>query len=1132
MSTVNLLNRELGPDGVRRFRTKVKVIVHSHNNHDPINLTDSLVAFNTSKALKGVGSFSAVLTGARNWLNLIDPNDYINVYVDRGDGQGYIRLFFGFIDNIEESIITDDSGVPHTSYNVSCSDFQKAFEKTQIYFNPHVASRADFNGGFIGTPNIGGLGLMTRGVAINGSPPDLITNVVLLLMGFGSQFILPASYNPRLSDIIRQQRTDFIMNRLSADARHAILEQGSYAAYLENLRQRLQLSSSVATLTDPDDTTADGMQAAERARFRAAAQHELGGTSTGVDSDSSRGALERGIEAYNVLNTTLTGYPPSLIDVVDIFTFVERQAMDGYLVGAPTWERQGSVMSFLNSLSNEVVNELFFDLRLVSRDGGLTAGPEFSRDLDEVEGNAVGDGVFTGPQLVPAMIMREYPFSTINMLDASDISLRLRTTQGTEGDRETLGLITFGAIFSDQPNVPGRHIVMVPNMNPEDQNQGYPTGFSGAKHLDVAVIHDKQIVNSKLARSDNDHFNLFEFYSDAILGNDARFFMQDLLPIITPIHILRHGLRVRSLSTRFGRFSLDTVNRTQAQPTETDQPQAPEATEAPAGPAVHPVEEVWNSDHTRLTQGFVSQGNTWHYRNRVSQGTRSTAFNNSPNIAPPGEHIWRFHNGIDISAPRGTPVRAVRDGWVVAAAPANEDGTGRNGFSGYGSTVIIYHDQDSPPADEGTTADGAIFTLYAHMDSINSAFAPTTASRDQRFFVARELISNGRFQKVRVRAGDVIGTVGNTGFRDSGMGVHLHFEVIKRRGSRAYPSMDRTLTPDLLTSSSQLSWAPAGSQVHDGATPPANPDENLTRSQDPIRFCRDNWGLVFNVGPRVDSERSSADPPDTSGVGTDPSQVYTDDAGEFDEDPQVPAAASPTQPETAASQTTTQQVGHVDTPSTRRQLARWALLNDHWYQHNLEYLSGTIDMLGAPEIRVGYRVDLVDRNLSFYVENVSHNWTYPGKMTTTLHVTRGQPSNPYLSYVLPYINGFDPTSTQRQTASRLGKFFITPDPLSVRRSTVIAPNRGWTQGSPENPTVRASSDINETDSPGENSSLTEKYNEQILGAESVSALIDYERAARAGGGPRLASTIAVQGNPQGGIGSDVVSEMFPASEVL
>lgn len=94
----------------------------------------------------------------------------------------------------------------------------------------------------------------------------------------------------------------------------------------------------------------------------------------------------------------------------------------------------------------------------------------------------------------------------------------------------------------------------------------------------------------------------------------------------------------------------------------------------------------------------------------------------------PIRRSWRMHTGIDYAAPRGAPIRAVRDGTVAYA--------GRRG--GYGIMVALDHD-------EGVT------TYSAHM----SAIAPLKIGQ-------------------KVKAGDVIGLVGATGFAT---GPHLHFEV-------------------------------------------------------------------------------------------------------------------------------------------------------------------------------------------------------------------------------------------------------------------------------------------------------------------------------------------------------------------
>ena len=87
----------------------------------------------------------------------------------------------------------------------------------------------------------------------------------------------------------------------------------------------------------------------------------------------------------------------------------------------------------------------------------------------------------------------------------------------------------------------------------------------------------------------------------------------------------------------------------------------------------------------------------------------------------------RFHKGIDIAAPRGTPIGAAAAGKVVFA--------GRQG--GYGNTVVIEH------------PDGRR-TRYAHAD--------------------RLFVQTGD----NVNTGQAVATVGSTG---RSTGPHLHFEV-------------------------------------------------------------------------------------------------------------------------------------------------------------------------------------------------------------------------------------------------------------------------------------------------------------------------------------------------------------------
>jgi murein DD-endopeptidase MepM/ murein hydrolase activator NlpD len=93
-----------------------------------------------------------------------------------------------------------------------------------------------------------------------------------------------------------------------------------------------------------------------------------------------------------------------------------------------------------------------------------------------------------------------------------------------------------------------------------------------------------------------------------------------------------------------------------------------------------------------------------------------------------GPRHGRNHDGIDIPAPRGTPIVASDSGEVIYSD---------NGIRGYGNMVVIHHGDD-------------VFTVYAHCK--------------------KRKVSKGD----KVRRGETIALVGNTG---RSTGPHLHFEI-------------------------------------------------------------------------------------------------------------------------------------------------------------------------------------------------------------------------------------------------------------------------------------------------------------------------------------------------------------------
>lgn len=92
-----------------------------------------------------------------------------------------------------------------------------------------------------------------------------------------------------------------------------------------------------------------------------------------------------------------------------------------------------------------------------------------------------------------------------------------------------------------------------------------------------------------------------------------------------------------------------------------------------------------------------------------------------------GKRAESVHDGIDLSAPEGTPIRAAADGRVLFSAPQR----------GYGNLIIVEHE-------------GGLITLYAH-------------NREN-------LVKEGD----RVRLGQVIARMGSG---SATSGPYLHFEV-------------------------------------------------------------------------------------------------------------------------------------------------------------------------------------------------------------------------------------------------------------------------------------------------------------------------------------------------------------------
>jgi hypothetical protein len=570
--------------GIPRQHTQVQVIVHSHIvNNDLKGIVDcsaDVTSLEMSKTIKGGGSASFSLQPRRNYLNYLFANDWVNIYVNPGDGRGFIRTFFGFVDRVERGIATDDTGATTTSFQVTCTDFTKAFEVTQIYFNPHIAHREDFAGNFAGTKNLGGAALRTKGIVAFGTPADIVLNLAHMLLGFKGQYIMPPTYPGKNAIPIsgRNARLEWAKSIQSAKIQEAMggatltkwrtallndaeeqvqswkqqvaqdVESRAAAGQIEGFSPALDPTTPVQEtiskfIGKKAAGNTDPWSAARIVAIKSILDRE-GQPETALQNPE----VKAGLELEAMASDQEAG---SLMHLIDI-SFVEHKAIDGSLVSAPIWTQQGTLWSIMNSYSNDVVNELFCDLRPLSKEyekKGVTKGG-YAFEVDEHGLNKVISefGGHTEPavRFVPAIVMREYPHSTVHGVDAFNIRVLERR----------VGSVLFGGIFSQEANMPGRKVIGIKGPLNDHVRLVRPQAVC-KKHLDVAVISVKDIISENVGRGDADVVNLIELYSDGGkgLGKHMKFVTQDIQPIVTPISVIRHGLRVRTYNTRFARFS-------------------------------------------------------------------------------------------------------------------------------------------------------------------------------------------------------------------------------------------------------------------------------------------------------------------------------------------------------------------------------------------------------------------------------------------------------------------------------------------------------------------------------------------------------------------------------------------------
>jgi len=539
-----------------RHSTRVIVVVHSHTA-GTVDLSEDVIQMSMAKGIKQIGSCGFQLVPRRNYLNLIFPDDVVNVYIDPGDGEsGFVRSFFGYVDRIEYMTATGENGETESGFRVACSDFTKVFDRTAIYYNQMLADKTEFVDPAFTLSKLG-TALRTQGVQAFGSPADIVENLAHALLGFGAQWSLPPDYKATTIDFNKKTRIQRSLARIP----------NNIAAKLSNL-----------VGAAPDDTELNSklikaLKEKPSIDLTANILTNIGQELSYVKQQQVLAELrEEHASVYLFLKTLQESdtYTASVLDLLDL-NFIEAMTIDGYALHESLWAQQGSLSSMMYAFSHDNVNELFFDLRPVvdhQEFGDTVFGTVYSRKADElginVEGNKeIGDGSFPSHtaaiRYVPAIVMREYPWSVVQGLDLRGYNL-------SPSDGKSLGFIPFGPVFAADPEPDGprlRRVIYDYEKDPGVKKRGLvanPDEYEGiskpAKHLDIVTIHSEEVIDAQIGRSDHDHFNLFSAYATDVSMRNDREVMRDFFPIVTPISIARHGLRVKEINTRFAQYSI------------------------------------------------------------------------------------------------------------------------------------------------------------------------------------------------------------------------------------------------------------------------------------------------------------------------------------------------------------------------------------------------------------------------------------------------------------------------------------------------------------------------------------------------------------------------------------------------
>ena len=975
--------------------------------------------FNTSKILLPLATLSTF------YFNL-HRNDVDKYSV------GNVRTFFGYIETVNKSVTVDGSGAKLTSYTITCLAFDKALKATQIYNNPHLVSqqdgaktdvvRKDFQN------NLGGISLFSKGIATRGTPRDLILRNLMRMLGFGGQFVLPEHYSEVLPDAVRsvefKEPADTKGKLVFSNAAMAAIskpEQDAIIAAVKDFKGKIKPNGIELNLTTQilkGNISYDALIAGiEKNKYKEFNEAFL--ATIARFSNKAKRRMTMYMPTFNITNNFANAFVSNtyfkvstgLTAPAPIGTTTKQSAITGI---------EGVLKDQLQEVTAEIKAVTALNRPVVFPSVNMWAGPngeetpaktifnilslDYMEDVDGYYGSfayihysgslwgacyqnsnsdineffcdlrpaanfetAAEDGLgipLDGAiPMVPAVILREKPFTNYRqptkVISAPDNTSTIK-----------IGTLSASAVGGGAVG-------------------GSAAAFAGAVGLGglgglAAGAAAAAAFGGALGNTPGSD----QLYMSIIAPTGAKKGFRGLSATAANLEKISGALQNVGLGTvekqtvtasSFGNLATDRIRLEFSQNHYT-------LLGSPAGALLSLPKESRFSDvgvHQSLIDPLLKVSATTKTKTQVDQFALDAELELSKL-----ENLSLF-SGVNLT-----------EGQFVASGASAK----QLKILGYTPTTGA---RTEVPLEIAEQAFSTVFALPR----------PVFRSPD-----------GGRVTKENKMGGvqRILGVMAPSDHPKYGDPYSLNFYAFSTDDVSSATVKNMTSSSLLTKAGDKISSVDGNSNLVLGSdSTMASLQSGIVggkkervhilefvkvHSQDVMNesFSRGNHGILnlVELFPTL--------------AGADAQKLY------FNDQLPIVTPLSIHRFGLQVSSLTTNFVNPAllgvsnDFWNQKSMIMKWNVLFDMWNQHNHEYLSGSISMRGLPGIRPGYRIDRPELNLSFYVERVSHTWTYPGHLSTQATVTRGQPmaAETVLDYIPPSPN-IDANDSPRQNLGRV-----------------------------------------------------------------------------------------------------------------